>query len=103
MDLQQILKIRRIIGGDKNEEHYTKQDLEMIELDTIVQVFEEETFFTIFAEQAEVYDAISDQLHLALLENQQNEMEDERIFQKVVRRLKIVVDRPTPVWVKQIG
>ena len=29
-------------------------------------------------------------------------MEDERIFQKVVRRLKIVVDRPTPVWVKQI-
>ena len=30
-------------------------------------------------------------------------MEDERIFQKVVRRLKIVVDRPTPVWVKQIG
>ena len=38
----------------------------MIELDTIVQVFEEETFFTIFAEQAEVYDAISDQLNLAL-------------------------------------
>ena len=66
MDLQQILKIRRIIGGDKKEEHYTKQDLEMIELDTIVQVFEEETFFTIFAEQAEVYDAISDQLNLAM-------------------------------------
>ena len=39
---------------------YTKQDLGEIETEAMVSVFGKETFFTLFAEQAQIYEQVYD-------------------------------------------
>ena len=55
MDLHHLQFINKIIVS---KPLYTKADLKEIELQTIISVYGQETFFTIFAEQAPIYDLV---------------------------------------------
>ena len=56
MDLRHLQHINKVIV---NKTRFTKADLGgELELDSIIAVYGEETFFTIFAEQAPIYDLI---------------------------------------------
>ena len=61
-------------------------------------MFGKDTFFTIFAEQFVIYDQIHEQLNDILNLIGANENED-WYNHKVLRRLRYVVDRPTPTTI----
>ena len=62
---------------------------------TAAGVYEDETFFSIFAEQGLFYEIVADKLrdNLALEDNA-----DQTMLDLQMRRLRYVISRPTSVW-----
>ena len=56
MDLHQVKQIKNIISQKGN---YSKTDVGQIEMEVIISLFGDETFFSLFAEQAQLFDIVS--------------------------------------------
>ena len=100
IDLKQIKFINELII---NKNALQKSDLKEIEPETTVSDYEGETFFSLFSEQDLVYEVVFDQLT-----GMEETDEDRNLIRSdvedgvasYIRHLSYVLDKPTPLRVK---
>jgi len=59
MDLHQLRQISQVV---QKKSIFSKGEIGDIEPETLVRIYGQETFFTLFSEQAPIYDAVVDAL-----------------------------------------
>lgn len=98
-----LIQIASLVKTCKDDPQYTKADLGQIEQKTAISVYDQETFFTIFGEQSQVYNQIFEQLKNQVKKsNLNNQTEEETLaLDHYKRALGYVLQRPTPFSVKE--
>lgn len=94
IDFRQLVSLKNTILNAKKT--LTKADIGDIEPNTVNCVYKDETFWSIFAEQGIIYEVFLDQIR----NQERKQMISSDEFDLLLRRMKYVITRPSPVFAK---
>ena len=93
IDLRQLVKLRDLLQEGKES---IKSKISQIEPDSIVSLYGDNTFFSLFADQGEIYEVIYDQVKMNDQSNEKRILSNDE-FKTFMRRMRYVITHPTIV------